>query len=65
MHSKSILLGQTHQAHIQENSRVQQLYETSLNDKNTMITTLGTKIDTICSIIESLKSSNSAKGLFG
>ena len=65
VHTKSILLEQTHQAHIQENSRVQQLYETSLNDKNTMITTLGTKIDTICSIIESLKSSNSAKGSFG
>ena len=65
INTKTVLLEQTHQAHIQENSRVQQLYEISLNDKNTMLTSLSTKIDSICSIIESLKSSTSAKGSFG
>ena len=63
--TKTVLLEQTHQAHIQQSGRVQQLYKTSLNDKNTMITTLSTKIDSIYSIIESLKSSNAAKGSFG
>ena len=65
LHEKTLLLEHTRQAHITENERIQKLYEISLHDKDCLLSSFSKKVDNICSIIESFKSSTVSKGTFG